>query len=120
MTFDRFDIHQHVTDQIVAMLDQAKGDFRLPWHTPGSIMRPINVASAKPYQGVNILALWAEAEKRGYGSGVWGTYRQWAALAPRFGRAKKRPTSSFTRKPPGAGMPPQLMTLRRAPSPRGG
>ena len=89
MTFDRFDIHQHVTDQIVAMLDQAKGDFRLPWHTPGSIMRPINVASAKPYQGVNILALWAEAEKRGYGSGVWGTYRQWAALGAQVRKGEK-------------------------------
>jgi antirestriction protein ArdC len=89
MTFDRFDIHQHVTDQIVAMLDQAKGNFCLPWHTPGSIMRPINVASAKPYQGVNILALWAEAEKRGYGSGIWGTYRQWAAAGAQVRKGEK-------------------------------
>ena len=89
MTFDRFDIHQHVTDQIVALLDQAKGDFHLPWHTPGSIMRPVNVASGNPYQGVNILALWAEAEKRGYGSGVWGTYRQWAAAGAQVRKGEK-------------------------------
>lgn len=25
-----------------------------------------------------ILALWAASEARGYASGLWGTYRQWA------------------------------------------
>jgi antirestriction protein ArdC len=89
MSFDRFDIHQHVTDQIIAMIDQAKGDFRLPWHTPRSNTRPLNIASGKPYQGVNILALWAEAEKRGYGSGLWGTYRQWAALGAQVRKGEK-------------------------------
>jgi antirestriction protein ArdC len=75
---ERFDIHQHVTDSIIASIERGAGTFHLPWHNAGgAITRPTNIASKKPYRGVNILALWAASEERGYGSGVWGTYRQW-------------------------------------------
>ena len=60
MKTDRFDIHQHITDQIVNAIERGAGEFRLPWHrAAGSIMRPINVASKKAYRGVNVVALWA-------------------------------------------------------------
>ena len=76
---ERFDIHQHITDQIVAAIERGAGEFRLPWHrSAGNIMRPVNVASKKAYRGVNVLALWATAEEKGFMSGTWGTYRQWA------------------------------------------
>jgi antirestriction protein ArdC len=75
-----FDIHQHITDQILAMLDQPRGDFQLPWHVPGSMMRPLNAVTGNAYQGINILCLWAAAEGAGYASGIWATYRQWASL----------------------------------------
>jgi hypothetical protein len=72
---ERFDIHQHITDQIVAAIERGAGEFRLPWHrSGGNVMRPVNVVSKKAYRGVNILALWATAEEKGYAS---GTYRQW-------------------------------------------
>jgi antirestriction protein ArdC len=52
---ERFDIHQHITDQIVAAIERGAGEFRLPWHrSAGNIMRPINIASKKPYRGVNV------------------------------------------------------------------
>jgi antirestriction protein ArdC len=73
MSKESFDVHQHVTDKIVQR-DRARrrGDFRLPWHrSAGSIMRPVNVASKKPYRGVNVVALWAYGEESGYSSGVW-------------------------------------------------
>jgi len=41
MKEQRFDIHQHITNQIVAAIEAGAGDFRLPWHrSAGSIMRP--------------------------------------------------------------------------------
>lgn len=90
MRQDRFDIHQHVTNQIVAMLEKGTGGFQLPWHRPSSsAMRPVNVASKAAYRGVNILALWAAAEQRGYASGLWGTYRQWAALGAQVRKGEK-------------------------------
>ncbi|RYC30293.1 DUF1738 domain-containing protein [Lichenibacterium minor] len=43
MSKDRFDIHQHITDQIVAAIERGAGDFQMPWHrSAGSIMRPVN------------------------------------------------------------------------------
>jgi N-terminal domain of anti-restriction factor ArdC len=63
MTKERFDIHQHSTDNIVSAIERGAGDFRLPWHrTKGNIMRPVNIASKKAYRGVNVVALWAYAD----------------------------------------------------------
>ena len=53
----------------------------MPWHHFGAdVTRPTNVASGKPYRGINTISLWAAAYGSGYASGVWGTYRQWQAL----------------------------------------
>ena len=50
---ERFDIHQHITDQIVAAIERGAGEFRLPWHrSAGNIMRPVT-RSKKAYRGVN-------------------------------------------------------------------
>ena len=87
---ERFDIHQHITDQIVAAIERGAGEFRLPWHrSAGNIMRPVNVASKKAYRGVNILALWATAEEKGYASGTWGTYRQWSEIGAQVRKGEK-------------------------------
>ena len=86
----RFDIHQHITNQIVAAIERGAGEFRLPWHrSAGNIMRPVNVASKKAYRGVNVLALWATAEEKGYTSGTWGTYRQWAEIGAQVKKGEK-------------------------------
>src|SRR5271155_2667131 len=86
----RFDIHQHITDQIIAAIERGAGEFRLPWHrAAGNIMRPVNVASKKAYRGVNILALWATAEEKSYASGTWGTYRQWSEIGAQVRKGEK-------------------------------
>ena len=86
----RFDIHQHITDQIVDAIERGAGEFRLPWHrSAGNIMRPVNIASKKAYRGVNVLALWATAEEKGYTSGTWGTYRQWAEIGAQVKKGEK-------------------------------
>jgi antirestriction protein ArdC len=90
MKTERFDIHQHITDQIVSAIEQGAGEFRLPWHrTGGNIMRPVNIASKNAYRGVNILTLWATADAKGYESGVWGTYKQWGESGAQVKKAEK-------------------------------
>lgn len=86
---ERFDIHQHITNQIVAAVEKGAGEFRLPWHTGGAILSPKNVESKKPYRGVNIVALWAASEQRGFSSGIWGTYRQWAQAGAQVRKGEK-------------------------------
>lgn len=73
-----FDVHQEITNRIVDALETA-GEFQLPWikTSSGSLARPVNVASKKPYNGVNIVSLWVSALASEYPSNLWGTYRQW-------------------------------------------
>lgn len=74
----RPDVHQQVTDQIIAAIEAGAGKVEMPWHRSGvAHTRPVNIDTGKAYRGVNILALWASAEVRGYSTGTWGTYRQW-------------------------------------------
>lgn len=90
MKTERFDIHQHITNQIVAAIERGAGEFRLPWHrSAGNIMRPVNIASKKSYRGINVLALWAAAEEKAYTSGVWGTYRQWSEAGAQIRKGEK-------------------------------
>jgi antirestriction protein ArdC len=72
------DVYARVTDQIVTAIEQGVGNWRMPWHTSGRFaFSPINVASKKPYRGINTVCLWAAAQAKGYESGEWATYQQW-------------------------------------------
>lgn len=72
------DIHQQVTDSIIAALETAKpGDWRCPWNRASGGL-PTNAVSKKPYRGINILSLWCAAQAAGYADSRWATYKQWA------------------------------------------
>jgi len=77
----KLDIHQTVTDSIVRAIETGAGEATLPWHRSGlGGMLPKNAASENPYNGINILSLWATAQERGYHHSLWGTYKQWQSL----------------------------------------
>ena len=79
-----FDIHQTITDQILAAMEQAKSTGRRLWDSQPSL--PMNLSTGKPYQGINILILWATGLSRGYASPYWLTYKQAADMG---GQVKK-------------------------------
>jgi antirestriction protein ArdC len=80
MAEQRADVYARITGEIVAAIEAGAGKWKMPWHHDGSATsRPINLASKKPYRGINVLALWAVTERFGYTKGLWGTYRQWQA-----------------------------------------
>jgi antirestriction protein ArdC len=90
MKTDKLDIHQHITDQIVAAIESGVGEFQMPWHRAhGSLMRPVNIASGKRYQGVNVVSLWLAAEAKGFSAPLWGTYRQWQAKGAQVRKGEK-------------------------------
>jgi antirestriction protein ArdC len=76
---ERADIYQSVTDSIIQAIEAGAGEWRMPWHRPGGV-QPINVSSRKFYRGINTLALWVSSEINGFGSSVWGTYKQWREI----------------------------------------
>ncbi|MGE3829509.1 MAG: ArdC family protein [Parvibaculaceae bacterium] len=96
---EKFDVHQEITDRIVAAIETA-GEFRLPWikSAGGSMRRPVNIASANPYNGVNIVSLWVAAQAQGYASHLWGTYRQWQERGCQVRKGEKSSLIVFYKK----------------------
>lgn len=54
----RVDVHEAVTQKIVAAIEAGAGEFQMPWHRPGlALTIPKNAATEKAYRGSNILAV---------------------------------------------------------------
>ena len=82
--------YQSVTDQIIQSIENGVGTWRMPWHTSGRFaFSPINVASKKPYRGINTVCLWAAAEAKGYERGEWATYQQWQERGSQVRKGEK-------------------------------
>jgi antirestriction protein ArdC len=92
-TQDRTNVYARITAEIIAAIEAGAGEWRMPWHHDGSsIARPTNVSSGKVYRGVNTLALWIAAQTHGFGSGIWGTYRQWQAINAQVRKGERATT----------------------------
>lgn len=89
MSKERFDIHQHLTDRIVAAIEAGAGKWQMPWHRGSGGRHPVNIATGNKYRGVNVLGLWVEAQINGYGSHLWGTFRQWDAAGATVRKGQK-------------------------------
>lgn len=76
------DIYQDVTDKIVTALDQGVVPWIKPWSSSGSTdvghhqPFPINAITRRPYSGINLPLLWAEARLQGFTQDRWLTFNQ--------------------------------------------
>ena len=75
------DIYQDVTDKIVTALDQGVAPWIKPWSSSGSAYighqpYPINAITRRPYSGINLPLLWAEARLQGFTQDRWLTFNQ--------------------------------------------
>ena len=87
---ERFDVHQHITDQIIAAIEAGAGNWQMPWHRSAhAITRPQNIASGKAYRGINVLSLWVAGAANDYAHGLWGTYRQWQEQGAQVKKGEK-------------------------------
>lgn len=74
----RSDVYQRVTDQIVTELEKGVRPWLKPWnaeHAGGRITRPLR-GNLVPYQGINVIMLWAEAMEKGFAAPIWMTFKQ--------------------------------------------
>lgn len=91
-TTEQFDLYQSVTNAIIEAIETglADGSWKRPWNTTGNCsFSPVNVQSRKAYRGVNVLLLMAANAKKGYTSGEWGTYKQWAERGAQVRKGEK-------------------------------
>jgi antirestriction protein ArdC len=75
-------IRDEVTARIIEALQADLLPWRRPWRAPGGSQpgRHSNVASRKPYQGINPLLLELHAMRLGLTSRWWGTFPMWKSL----------------------------------------
>ncbi|MCA0941918.1 ssDNA-binding domain-containing protein [Salipiger pacificus] len=72
----KFDVYQHVTDEIIAQIEAGTPPWRKPWTGgAGGAQMPARF-NGEDYRGINVLMLWATAASKGYASARWMTYRQ--------------------------------------------
>ena len=72
------DIYQQVTNQILEAMETSQGQGRRLWDAQPSL--PLNLATGKPYTGMNTLILWGAAMARGFQSPYWLTFKQAQAM----------------------------------------
>jgi antirestriction protein ArdC len=82
-------VHQTITDQIVASIEAGAGAFTMPWHRNADVATPTNLVTGNPYNGVNVIALWAAAEQRGFASNYWASYKQWRSRGDQVRKGEK-------------------------------
>ncbi len=83
------DIYERITNQIIEALENCK-TWQRPWHSPEMVnVIPKNAQTGVQYRGVNVIALWATAQKLGYLNGLWATFRQWQELGAQVRKGEK-------------------------------
>jgi antirestriction protein ArdC len=86
----RLDVHEAITQKIVAAIEAGAGTFEMPWHRPGvAFTIPKNALTDKPYRGSNVLSLWIDADAKKYEHQVWATYKQWEELGAQVRKGEK-------------------------------
>ena len=64
------DIHQTVTDRIIASIEAGTAPWLKPWSSAQAAVRPLR-STGHPYNGVNVLTLWLDADEKGFSSPYW-------------------------------------------------
>lgn len=88
----KFDLHQTITDQIIAAIEAGCPPWRKPWtgSTAGACL-PLR-HNGEPYRGINILVLWSVATAQGYASARWLTFKQAKDLGASVRKGEKSAT----------------------------
>ncbi len=91
----KIDIHQHVTDTIIAQIEAGTPPWRKPWTGgKGGAGFPLR-HNGEAYRGINILMLWATAQERDYNSARWMTFKQAVDLGGMVKKGEKCARSVF-------------------------
>ncbi len=69
-------IYNQVTSQIIDALEAGVKPWKCPWARSGLGGMPRNLRTQNCYSGMNVLLLWMQAEKEGYSSPYWLTFKQ--------------------------------------------
>ena len=87
------DIYQSVTDSIIEQLEKGAAPWVKPWKADSTADK--NATTGKAYSGINRLILGMTGLAKGYDSGLWATYDQWATLGGQVRKGEKAAQGVF-------------------------
>ncbi|SCZ73459.1 Antirestriction protein ArdC [Epibacterium ulvae] len=88
----KFDAYDAITSQIIEAIEAGVAPWRQPWAGgSGCSALPLR-STGEPYRGINILALWIAAQRTGFSSPYWMTYRQAQELGGNVRKGEKSTT----------------------------
>lgn len=94
--FPKKDLYQEVTEEIILLMTSAlETGSRVLWNQKGAFELPKNLSTKKPYQGINVLTLWASSRKKGFSSPFWLTFKQAADLKGSIKKGEKGTAAIF-------------------------
>lgn len=80
MTFKRAvknrDLHQEITDKIVAELETGTAPWIKPWRATAGLNQPMNITTKRPYSGVNVVLLWMAMQSNAWARPHFLTFKQ--------------------------------------------
>ena len=88
---EKQDIYARITNQIVSQLEKGVRPWVRPWnaeHAAGRIARPLR-HNGRPYNGINVLSLWASAMAQNFAAPVWMTFKQAMELDAHIRKGEK-------------------------------
>lgn len=88
------DVHQEVTDTIIAQLEKGTIPWRQPWngHSKMNFDLPYNAISNNFYQGINIVLLWGAIHEKQFDCAEWATFKQWSEQKESIRKGEKGST----------------------------
>jgi antirestriction protein ArdC len=93
------ELYASVTAKIIRELEAGVVSWTQPWknaRTSGAIM-PHNGATGRPYNGINVMLLWAERQDKGYRTSNWMTFKQALDMKAQVRKGEKATTVVFTK-----------------------
>jgi len=74
------ELRESITNEIIAAIEGGTLPWRRPWSISKNTGSPCNAESRRLYRGVNPLVLQLSADRQGFKSRFWATFRQWKSI----------------------------------------
>lgn len=87
MSKSKIDLHQQVTNKLVAMMELGVKPWDCPFVKSGGL--PTNLSTGKHYNGINTLLLWQSASEQQFMSKYWLTFKQVQSLGGHVQKGSK-------------------------------
>jgi antirestriction protein ArdC len=90
------ELRESITNQIIAAIEGGSLPWRRPWSISANAGAPCNASSRRLYRGVNPMVLQLSADRQGFRSRFWATFRQWQSIGCSVMKGQKGTQITFS------------------------